>query len=202
MDHIDENLATSAENMSYSAAIHSVLAIGKRTLNHYYNKTDQSEIYRIAMVSCNFFESFLSFLMLNMYYLLVLHPRHKLQYFKNAGWEEEWIEAAEEIVHDEFDRTYAFMDVEVPSEGVDMVCFCIFYHQTLMYCFSRILHPPVSQRICSTIYLLSWRWLQLSYVANSIAISAQILNTSPTSSHGGMQDKPFILASTGWHLTI
>lgn len=55
MDHIDENLATSAENMSYSAAIHSVLAIGKRTLNHYYNKTDQSEIYRIAMGKLQFF---------------------------------------------------------------------------------------------------------------------------------------------------
>ena len=41
--------------------------------------------------------------MLNMYYLLVLHFCHKLQYFKNAGWEEEWIEAAEEIVRDEFD---------------------------------------------------------------------------------------------------
>lgn len=63
-----------------------------------------------------------------MYYLLVLHPRHKLQYFKTAGWEEAWIEAAKEIVHDEFDRTYAFMDIDVPSEGLKTVCFCIFHH--------------------------------------------------------------------------
>jgi len=49
MDRIDEHLATSAENMRYSAAIRSALAIGKRTLNRYYNKTDHSEIYRIAM---------------------------------------------------------------------------------------------------------------------------------------------------------
>lgn len=45
-------------------------------------------------------------------YSLVLHPRHKLQYFKKAGWEDAWIKTARSIVRDEFDRTYAFMDVE------------------------------------------------------------------------------------------
>ena len=44
--------------------------------------------------------------------ITVLHPRHKLQYFKNAGWEDEWVEAARNIVRDEFDRTYAFMDFD------------------------------------------------------------------------------------------
>ncbi|KAF8805310.1 hypothetical protein BYT27DRAFT_7105472 [Phlegmacium glaucopus] len=43
----------------------------KQTLNHYYNKTDHSEVYRIAMV---------------------LHPQHKLHYFEKARWEEMWIE--------------------------------------------------------------------------------------------------------------
>ena len=145
-----------------------------------------------------FFKSFLSFLI---HYLLVLHPRHKLQYFKTAGWEEEWIEAAEEIVRDEFDRTYAFMDVDVPSEGIDMVCFYLFRHQMLMYGFGRTLHPPPSPRTCSTIYPPSLRRPRLSYVANSSDISAQIPNTSPTSSHGGMTGEPSILASTGWHST-
>jgi hypothetical protein len=42
----------------------------------------------------------------------VLHPRHKLQYFKNAGWEEEWVETARNIVRDEFDRMYVFMDYD------------------------------------------------------------------------------------------
>ena len=48
---------------------------------------------------------------------LVLHPRHKLHYFKTAGWEEEWIDMAHNIVREEFDRTYAFMkfDDEVVS---------------------------------------------------------------------------------------
>jgi hypothetical protein len=44
--------------------------------------------------------------------IAVLHPRHKLQYFKTAGWEDEWVETARNIVRDEFDRTYAFMDFD------------------------------------------------------------------------------------------
>ena len=48
--------------------------------------------------------------------LLVLHPHHKLHYFKSAGWEDEWIETAHNIVWEEFDRTYAFMDYD---DGVD-----------------------------------------------------------------------------------
>jgi len=49
MDHIDTHLATSLQDDSLSVALHAALAIGKKTLNRYYNKTDHSEIYRIAM---------------------------------------------------------------------------------------------------------------------------------------------------------
>ena len=49
MDHIDEHLATAALNADYPMAIKAALAIGKTTLNRYYNKTDLSEIFRIAM---------------------------------------------------------------------------------------------------------------------------------------------------------
>ena len=144
-----------------------------------------------------FSESFLSFNPDIQYILLVLHPRHKLQYFKTASWEEEWIEAAEEIVRDEFDQTYAFgMDVDETSQDVYMVCFSLFRLKMLMYGFSRM-----SQRTCLTTYLPSPRCPQLSSEGNSNIISAQIQNTSPMSSHGGMQGKQSILASTGWHST-
>ena len=36
----------------------------------------------------------------------VLHPRHKLAYFNEAGWELEWIDTAEGIVRAEFERSY------------------------------------------------------------------------------------------------
>jgi len=49
MDHIDMYLATATESTRYSSSIRAALAMGKRTLNRYYNKTDHSEVYRIAM---------------------------------------------------------------------------------------------------------------------------------------------------------
>ncbi|KAG2041385.1 hypothetical protein BDR03DRAFT_805869, partial [Suillus americanus] len=59
--------------------------LAKKTLDQYYELTDTSEVYRIAMI---------------------LHPRHKLTYFKSAGWEQDWIRTAETLVCDEFERSY------------------------------------------------------------------------------------------------
>src|ERR1700678_4306502 len=50
--------------------------------------------------------------MLMLIWPLVLDPRRKLDYFRAAGWEEEWIEAAREIVRKEFDRGYAGIHLE------------------------------------------------------------------------------------------
>jgi hypothetical protein len=49
MDYIDEHLATAATDNQYSIAIKAAPAIGKTTLNCYYDKTDHSEVFRIAM---------------------------------------------------------------------------------------------------------------------------------------------------------
>ena len=57
MDHIDEHLATAALSADYPKAIKAALAIGKRTLNRYYNKTDHSETFRIAMGMFSFFNT-------------------------------------------------------------------------------------------------------------------------------------------------
>jgi hypothetical protein len=105
MDHIDEHLATAAIDNKYPLAIKAALAIGKKTLNRYYDKTDHSEVFRIAMgtyfhVLPHFFS----------YLRLVLHPRHKLRYFKNAGWQDDWIEQAEDIVRTEFNLSYGSLD--------------------------------------------------------------------------------------------
>ena len=118
MDRIDEHLATSAESGDYSAAIRSALAIGKQTLNRYYNKTDHSEVYRIAMGESPLISLYICYFLT---FVSVLHPRHKLHYFKVAGWEEEWVEAAHVIVREEFDCTYAFMDLDLNVE-VTEVC--------------------------------------------------------------------------------
>jgi hypothetical protein len=49
MDHIDAHLATASQSSKYSPAIRASLALGKAHLNKYYNMTDHSEVYRIAM---------------------------------------------------------------------------------------------------------------------------------------------------------
>jgi hypothetical protein len=47
---IDKVLTTSSEQSSkFSLAIRAALTLGKRTLDKYYNKTGESEVYRIAM---------------------------------------------------------------------------------------------------------------------------------------------------------
>ena len=40
------------------------------------------------------------------YLHLVLHPQHKLEYFRHAGWTSAWIDTAEALVRDEFERSY------------------------------------------------------------------------------------------------
>lgn len=50
----------------------------------------------------------------------VMDPRHKLQYFKNANWEDEWIETAKGIVRDTFDG-YVEMSAEKEIEIIDNV---------------------------------------------------------------------------------
>jgi hypothetical protein len=49
MDHLDEHLASAIVTRTYDPAIRAAVAIGKRTLNRYYDRTDQSDLYRIAM---------------------------------------------------------------------------------------------------------------------------------------------------------
>ena len=112
MDHIDEHLATATIDNKYPLVIKAALVIGKRTLNHYYDKTDHSEVFRIVMGS-----HFFMLLHFFSYLLLVLHPCHKLQYFENAGWQDEWIERAEEIVCMEFDLSYGSMDMSWATSG-------------------------------------------------------------------------------------
>ncbi|KAG6825118.1 hypothetical protein H0H92_004644 [Tricholoma furcatifolium] len=43
---------------------------------------------------------------LNCYYNKILYPRHKLAYFKEPGWKEDWIQTARELMNEEFKCTY------------------------------------------------------------------------------------------------
>ncbi|KAG2741588.1 hypothetical protein P692DRAFT_201677760, partial [Suillus brevipes Sb2] len=56
-----------------------------KTLNWYYQLTDKSHTYQIAMV---------------------LHPQHRLSYFKAAHWPDKWIQTVDQLVRREFKRSY------------------------------------------------------------------------------------------------
>ena len=109
MDVINNFLTTSSESPhKYSLAIRAALTIGKRTLSKYYNKTGESEVYRVAMSTLVPF--YVQYVFLTV--IQVLHPRHKLEYFRRHNWDEPSIEAARNIVQVEFNRSYCKSDVE------------------------------------------------------------------------------------------
>ena len=119
MDYIDQQLSASSLNPRYSASIKASITLRKKTLNQYYNMTNHSEIYRIAMGKL--LVIFHSHVVSHLDLIAVLHPHHKLDYFKKAGWEEEWIITAKEIVRDEFERSYMAPVIEddEPSASED-----------------------------------------------------------------------------------
>ena len=198
MDYIDDYLEKAGRNFNLSKPIRAALAIGKETLNRYYNKTDQSDVYRIAMGR----------FILSFFYLfpsrvpVVLHPRHKLQYFKKAGWDETWIKTSRDIVRTEFDGSYAFMDIDVESQDTEPTppSVCIFF-------FTLVLNTDVffsfSALPLLKTYLTNCRhFLPLQkpiFETNSIVISAPTRSMSQIQSLGGTRNGPLILVSIAWH---
>ncbi|KAG2747575.1 hypothetical protein P692DRAFT_201716457 [Suillus brevipes Sb2] len=65
MDLIDEKLTTYSLDDKYLPTICAAMGLAKKTLNRYYQSTEHSDVYCIAMI---------------------LHPCHKLTYFKLAKW--------------------------------------------------------------------------------------------------------------------
>jgi len=113
MDHIDETLTNNSLNPEFEPSIHTALGIAKKILNKYYNATDQSEVYRIAMGTC-FPTAPHGAHHYRLPYFSVLHPRHKLE---RAGWQPDWIKTVEEIVRAKFEESYAAL----ADDDVDML---------------------------------------------------------------------------------
>jgi hypothetical protein len=65
-----------------------------------------------------------------MHTYLVLHPSHKIDYFKQADWKEEWQKTAVEIVREEFERVYA--DI-LDSEDDDSQPVCLLFSSFLYF---------------------------------------------------------------------
>src|SRR6267154_761119 len=113
MDLIDEKLTAYSKNHKYQPSICAAVGLAKKTLNQYYQLTDSSEVYCIAMGKC-FIDSIVLLTILSIH--SVLHPCHKLTYFKHAKWEDDWIETAEALVRSEFARSYDAVSMDADSD--------------------------------------------------------------------------------------
>ncbi len=114
MDHINKVLAMCSNSPSqFCPPICAAITVGKNAINKYYNKTDHSEVYHITMGKTLFdiliYTNFRAF--------SVLHPCHKLKYFKKCNWEEAWVDVAHDIVRKKFSWSYAPLEDDSSGNG-------------------------------------------------------------------------------------
>jgi hypothetical protein len=92
------------------------------------------------------------------YIFPVLHPRHKLAYFRKAGWEAEWVETANEIIRNEFNRSYAKPTITTNSSEEDakvrtlIQCLLIFYSMSFA---AGVSHSETEGKISVSIHSLN-----------------------------------------------
>ena len=98
MDIIDDTLDENSTSPDLQLCICQATRFARVTLNWYYEKTDLSNMYCTAMI---------------------LHPSHKLQYFKNAEWEQEWVDIAVELVKNEFIENYSHIKDQIEGPAAD-----------------------------------------------------------------------------------
>ncbi|KAF8992024.1 hypothetical protein BDZ89DRAFT_898258, partial [Hymenopellis radicata] len=89
MDKLDAMLATAVvrkrgdeSDVVLAAPMRAAVLVAKDTLNKYYSLSDESEVYRIA---------------------LVLHPKHKTGYFDDHNWPVDWKTDANALIRRVFD---------------------------------------------------------------------------------------------------
>jgi len=130
----------------------------------------------------------------------VLHPRHKLEYFKRAGWDDEWIATTREIVQTEYDRSYAFMEVDEPDDlQPEPVC------ASQAVAFVLVTDRGISsQKTCPTISSTTFLSSHvpkhpLPWVTNSIAICPLLWSLSMMPCFGGMKSASSFQGFHAWH---
>jgi len=117
MDIINSMIATMSEaSQKFCLAICAALVVGSMTPNKYYNRIDNLEVYHISLGAFHLWLSTSSLTAI----LLVLHPQHKLEYFKKNGWHDSWIKVAYDIVCKEFDRSYASMELALEGDDAEV----------------------------------------------------------------------------------
>ncbi|GJF00030.1 hypothetical protein PsYK624_163070 [Phanerochaete sordida] len=85
IDIITGRLLEAMEKPSLPAQVRYGAALGYRLLNKYYSVTDESVMYRCA---------------------IMLHPKHKLDYFRQQKWKADWITTAVDLLRTQWEDHY------------------------------------------------------------------------------------------------
>ena len=101
MDKLDNHLNPHTKQ-PYHPAIKAAMKLARKKINRYYSLTDLLSVYHIAMGN----EPVPLSIMLRWLRPSVLHPGLKLEYFRQQGWEEEWVDNAETLTCKEYIAHY------------------------------------------------------------------------------------------------
>jgi hypothetical protein len=100
MDVLNATLNSSTKKL-YHPAIRRAICLARNKMNRYYSLTDNSHIYRIAMV---------------------MHPGLKLKYFHEHAWLKDWVEVAKGLVrkeyHDNYEKELSSVEPTQPTKRV------------------------------------------------------------------------------------
>jgi hypothetical protein len=110
IDTLFDALEDEATNIDNLPAVRMAAKRGHTMLSKYYGLTDHTHIYRMAMSMSFIF--LLSVLLAH--WDQVLHPAHKVTYFRKCQWPEDWITTALNLVCEEWQDRYK-EDVEIVS---------------------------------------------------------------------------------------
>ncbi|KAJ3520365.1 hypothetical protein NM688_g9172 [Phlebia brevispora] len=94
IDVLTGRLEKVIDDPSLHKAVRHAAARSLHILNKYYLKTDESIMYRCAMI---------------------LHPSYKLNYFRSHQWPATWIDTSIEILREQWEAHYKPIDTPVPS---------------------------------------------------------------------------------------
>ncbi|TDL13239.1 hypothetical protein BD410DRAFT_735585, partial [Rickenella mellea] len=104
IDKLTDTLAAAVIDESLHTAIRAAMARGVEVLNRYYSKTDDSIMYRCAMV---------------------LHPRYKTSYFKKQSWPADWIDNTMQLLRTQYERHYAAASTVPNNVHIHIVNNCV-----------------------------------------------------------------------------
>jgi len=139
----------------------------------------------------------------------VLHPRHKLSYFKVAGWDQDWINTARDLVREQFALRYASRAVaqdtpQVPG-GIETVEIQSMVCDEFTHACCGVLKALNRRNLQKTYSTISRPWPPFTtplFLMNLHCTSTRSPKTSRTPFSGGMRSAKPTHDFIEWHWII